>query len=58
VPDAVDRDYQVIVVADACDDPKPEVHEFLIGTMFPAQALVVELADLERLLSRVDAAAP
>jgi nicotinamidase-related amidase len=58
VPDAVDRDYQVIVVADACADPKPEVHEFLIGTMFPAQALVVELADLERLFSKVDVAAP
>jgi nicotinamidase-related amidase len=58
VPDAVDRDYQVIVVADACADPKPEVHEFLIGTMFPAHGLVVELADLERLLSGADAAAP
>jgi len=58
VPDAVDRDYQVIVVADACDDPKPGIHEFLIGTMFPAQGLVVELADLERLFSKVDVAAP
>jgi nicotinamidase-related amidase len=58
VRDAADRDYQVIVVADACADPKPGVHEFLIGTMFPAHGLVVELADLERLFSEVDVAAP
>jgi nicotinamidase-related amidase len=58
VRDAADRDYHVIVVADACADPKPEVHEFLIGAMFPAQALVLELADLERLFSKVDVAAP
>ena len=48
--DASDRDYRVYVVADACADPDPEVHEFLIGRVFPRQAHVVTLADLPGLL--------
>ena len=48
--DASDRDYRVFVVADACADPDPEVHELLIGKVFPRQAHVVTLADLPGLL--------
>jgi nicotinamidase-related amidase len=58
VRDAADRDYRVVVVADACADREPAVHEFLTSKVFPAQAQVVHLADLERLLLGSDTAAP
>ena len=48
VRDAADRDYRIFVVDDACADREPAVHEFLIDKIFPAQAQVVHLADLER----------
>jgi nicotinamidase-related amidase len=51
VRDAADRDYQVFVVADASADFEPDVHEFLISKVFPAQAQVVRVADLDRLFS-------
>jgi nicotinamidase-related amidase len=51
VRDAADRDYQVFVVADASADRDPDVHEFLIGKVFPSQAHVVRVADLEQMLS-------
>jgi nicotinamidase-related amidase len=51
VRDAADRDYQVFVVADAGADRDPDVHEFLIGKIFPSQANIVNVADLERMLS-------
>ena len=46
VPDAVDRDYRVFVLADASADPQPEVHEFLTERIFPRQAHVITTAQL------------
>jgi nicotinamidase-related amidase len=50
VRDAHDRDYRLFVLADASADTDPEVHEFLIGRVFPKQAEVIGVADLEGLL--------
>jgi nicotinamidase-related amidase len=51
VRDASDRDYRVLVLADATADPDPEVHEFLIERIFPRQADVITTAELEGLLN-------
>ncbi len=51
VRDAADRDYRVLVLADASADPDPGVHEFLIEKIFPRQAQVLTITELERLLS-------
>jgi nicotinamidase-related amidase len=51
VRDASDRDYRVLVLADATADPEPDVHEFLIERIFPRQADVITVAELEGLLS-------
>jgi nicotinamidase-related amidase len=51
VRDAHDRDYRLYVIADATADPLPEVHETLIEMILPRQAEVIEVADLERLLT-------
>ena len=51
VRDAADRDYRVFVLADASADPRPGVHEFLTGQIFPSQAQVITLADLDSLLA-------
>jgi nicotinamidase-related amidase len=56
VRDAADRDYQVFVLADACTDPVPGVHEFLTEKIFPRQAHVITSAELKDLLSGPDAA--
>jgi nicotinamidase-related amidase len=51
VLDAYDRDYRVIVLADACADPDPEVHRFLLDRVFTKRGEVIEVRDLERSLS-------
>jgi nicotinamidase-related amidase len=51
VRDAADRDYRVFVLDDASADPRPGVHEFLTGQIFPGQAQVITVADLDGLLS-------
>jgi nicotinamidase-related amidase len=51
VRDAADRDYQVLVLADACADPGPGVHEFLTEKIFPRQAHVITAAELKDVLS-------
>jgi nicotinamidase-related amidase len=51
VRDGYDRDYRLFVLADASADPEPENHEALIGQIFPRQAEVIEVADLEALLA-------
>jgi hypothetical protein len=51
VRDAADRDYELFVLADACADPQPGVHEFLTERIFPRQANVIAVADLEGLLA-------
>jgi nicotinamidase-related amidase len=51
VRDAADRDYRVYVLADVSADPDPQVHDFLTGKIFPRQAHVITLAELDPLLS-------
>ena len=51
VRDAHDRDYRVVVLADATADPDAEVHAFLTERIFPRQADVITVAELESLLS-------
>jgi nicotinamidase-related amidase len=50
VRDGHDRDYRLFVLADASADPDPENHELLTRKIFPRQAEVIEVADLEGLL--------
>lgn len=49
--DASDRDYRVLVIADATADREFDVHQFLIERIFPRQADVITTAQLEDLLS-------
>jgi nicotinamidase-related amidase len=51
VRDGSDRDYRVLVLADATADPEADVHEFLIERIFPRQADVITVAQLADLLS-------
>ncbi|HEY4460912.1 MAG TPA: cysteine hydrolase [Pseudonocardiaceae bacterium] len=51
VRDGTDRDYRIIVLADACADPTPGVHEFLTEKIFPRQTTVLSTAELGPLLS-------
>jgi nicotinamidase-related amidase len=51
VRDGHDRDYQMFVLADGTTDPDPEIHEFLIARIFPRQADIIQLADLDQLFS-------
>jgi nicotinamidase-related amidase len=54
VRDASDRDYRVLVLADATADPQPDVHAFLTERIFPRQADVITVAQLSNLLSSAD----
>ncbi|MFG2224985.1 cysteine hydrolase family protein [Streptomyces sp. NPDC048644] len=40
---AADLDYRLTVLADACYDPDPEVHQLLTAKVFPRQADVVTI---------------
>ena len=51
VREAHDLDYRVIVLSDACADPDAQVHDFLVGRIFPRQALVCAASDLAGMLS-------
>jgi nicotinamidase-related amidase len=51
VRDAADRDYRVLVLADVSADPDPEVHAFLTTRIFPRQARVIMLAELDDVLA-------
>lgn len=51
VRDGADRDYRIIVLADACADPTPGVHEFLTEKVFPRQTTVITTAELGPLLN-------
>ena len=42
---AADLDYQLTVLADGCLDADPDVHQILLGTVFPRQAEVTTIAD-------------
>lgn len=49
VREAMDRDYQIIVLDDACADPDPETHAFLTGHIFARHASVLGVDDLHQL---------
>jgi nicotinamidase-related amidase len=51
VRDGYDRDYRLVVLADACADPQPGTHEFLTERLYPRQADVITVAELEQLLT-------
>ena len=51
VRDASDRDYRVLVLADATADREPDVHEFLTQRIFPRQADLITVAELDDLLA-------
>lgn len=44
--EAADRDYRIVLVADAVADPDPVVHQTLLERVFPHQATVTTSADL------------
>jgi nicotinamidase-related amidase len=50
VLDAFDRDYRVIVLADACADPDEDVHNFLLERVFTKRGEVIEVSELHELL--------
>jgi nicotinamidase-related amidase len=50
VRQAVDHDFQVVVVADACADTDEEVHRVLTTKVFPRQADVLTVAEVTDLL--------
>lgn len=49
VREGLDRDYRILVLADACADPDPETHAFLLETLFPRHATVLGSEDLPAL---------
>jgi len=51
VREAMDRDYRIVVLRDACADPEPDIHAFLTGSIFPRHALVTDVEDLRGLWS-------
>lgn len=48
--EAHDRDYRLLVLADATADPDTELHASLLEGFFPKRAEVIEVGDLEALL--------
>lgn len=48
--EAHDRDYRLLVLADATADPDTELHASLIEGFFPKRAEMIEVGDLEVLL--------
>ncbi|MFR9780454.1 cysteine hydrolase family protein [Micromonospora sp. MS34] len=51
VREAADRDYRLVVLADGCADPDPEVHAFLVNRILSTQATIATVADLEPALT-------
>jgi nicotinamidase-related amidase len=56
VRQAADLDYQLVVLADACLDPDPEVHRVLTEKVFPRQAQVLTVAEWTAQLAEQPAA--
>jgi nicotinamidase-related amidase len=46
VREAMDRDYQIVVLDDATADPDPDVHNFLTTRIFPRHGSVIDVDDL------------
>lgn len=49
--EAADRDFELVVLSDACADPDPEVHRLLLEKLFPRQADVLDVETWARSLS-------
>jgi nicotinamidase-related amidase len=49
--DAADRDYRLLVLADCCADPDPDVHRVLMEHVFPRQADVIDSTALPSILA-------
>ncbi|RFS21816.1 cysteine hydrolase [Chitinophaga silvatica] len=45
VREAFDKDYNMVVIADACGDRDTDIHEFLVNRIFPKQAKVTSTKD-------------
>jgi nicotinamidase-related amidase len=45
VREAADKDFRIVVLADGCFDPDPEVHAVLTDKIFPRQADVLTVAE-------------
>jgi nicotinamidase-related amidase len=43
--DAADRDFELVVLADACGERDPDVHRLLVERVFPSQARVLPVAE-------------
>lgn len=48
--EAVDRDYRVFVLSDGVADHRDDVHDILLGSVFPSRATVIDTAALRGLL--------
>jgi hypothetical protein len=51
VREAADLDFRLVVLADACGDPDPELNGFLMDTLFPRQADIITTSDLDDLVA-------
>ena len=49
VREAMDLDYQIVVLRDACADRDPYVHDFLTERLFPAHSFVTTVGALDAL---------
>ncbi len=54
VRDAANRAYRIFVIADASADRDDEVHDFLVERIFPRQATIVTVAELDRLFASAE----
>jgi len=52
VRQAADADYRIVVLSDACADGEREVHEVLMGKVFPTQAEVLTTESFVEALAR------
>jgi len=51
VREAADLDFRLVVLADACGDPDPELSDYLIDTLFRRQADVITTSELDNLVA-------
>jgi nicotinamidase-related amidase len=49
VREAMDLDYQIVVIHDACADRDQDVHDFLTEKLFPAHTFVTSVDALQTL---------
>jgi len=52
--EAADEDYEMVVLSDACADPKVSLHQELITSLFPRSATVVSVDQWTASLSKIE----